>query len=378
MERYSEADFFNQSTGDVSVIADYVNHHGPNHLGHFTMSRPVFHARMDSTALTSSSGSFTFASYEGEFEIKPTGSGIAGSTYCFTENVCPPPPTSVVSPFAATCRSEMCSQFPAEIDMASFLAELKDITSLVTSLKDIWDFLKALGKEPGTLRRAANIHAGYNFGVSPLLGDVATIANILTTVRDRLEWLRRNRNRYVRIGASTRYSISEQTSLGGFGFASYSPGVGLVRTAQRGTLTCTARVKQNFPWLDDWEGWVRGVIGTAGFNKPMTTVWELTPFSFIVDYFVPVGEFLSMQSFEDITDWHVKDPSWSSKTSYDFQLPVGFQPNPFEDPVLFAPMGALTLQVYRRSVGLPPWEFYIKTPSAKQLSLLAALAILEE
>lgn len=377
----SEAPMFHQTIGRASVFSDQVGIHGPNAAGYYTMARPAAHYTMEYSSLNPVTGNFEFGPYLGQFIIDPMGSGIMGdgSFASQTGYVCPPPPQSVVSPFAAKCRVEMCSQFPPEIDMASFLAELKDIPGIITNLVQILDFLQLTGyggKRRPTVRDAASIHAGYNFGTSPIIGDFTAIASILKNVKNRLEWLRRNRNKWVRIGCSSSYSDDTEVGLGGFGFAGWSPGMGLARVGIRGELRCTARVKQNFPWLDTWEGWVRGVIGGAGFNRPLTSVWELTPFSWLVDYFIPVGEYLSMVSFEDITDWTVRDPSWSVKTYYDFRLPVGFTPE-FEF-IGFGSCGSFTVKRYYRSVGLPPWELYLKNPTAKQWSLLAAVAILEE
>lgn len=49
-----------------------------------------------------------------------------------------------------------------------------------------------------------------------------------------------------------------------------------------------------------------------GLINPATVAWEVIPFSFLVDWFVPVSDFL--ESFSDTVGWDLKDVIVSSKT----------------------------------------------------------------
>lgn len=294
---------------------------------------------------------------------------------------CPPPPSNVVSPFAFQALKEMAEQFPEELDMINFLIDLKQLPAAIMSLKSIKDqligtrdggapWLKNLKKglrNGDSIKAAARKHLEANFGWSPLLGDVSKIFTILHTVEKRLDWLRRNRNKSVRVGSRRSYSNSDELYLGSFG-PRLGPKVRMYRTATQGDLYCTGYVRQNLPWLDEWWGWVRGVIGAGGMNRPLSVIWERIPFSWLVDYFVPVGNYLSSVVFQDIKDWEVRDVSWSFKSMYDHQLELFDQNGNFQKVVHRG-----RLQRYCRSVGFPPRSWYIEVPSWKEISLLAAV-----
>lgn len=43
---------------------------------------------------------------------------------------------------------------------------------------------------------------------------------------------------------------------------------------------------------------MRAYLQILGFNNPLRTIWELTPFSFVIDWFIPIGDFLEQFSFD--------------------------------------------------------------------------------
>lgn len=361
---------------NASVMYDNFSTDGPNARGDYTMARSCSHVRVESASLHSANVPFIVPPYQGwaQFDIRgyaPLGDlGIGGLD---DDRFCPMPPTANINSFAIQSMEEMLMSFPPEQDFLSFVLELKSLTGAIDTLFDCLKQLRDLSfHDRFNIRRAAKIHAGYNFGVSPILDDTATLYNTFRRVRKRIEWLMNTRNKWVLVGSHSTYSVQENTHLEGFGYAGWTPGVSMTRISQRGTLTSTARVKQDMPSLGWWLMFVRGVIGDMGFNKPLTSFWEQTPFSWAVDYFVPVGQFLKTIQHTPESNWTVRDPSWSHKTYYDFRFPVGYS------GLKLGSLGNMTLKAYRRFVGLPPWEWTIESPSPKQLSLLAAVAMAEK
>lgn len=364
---------WSESHPGASVIADKVDHNGPNANGDYTMSRPVYHYKVVTSSLRSSPTiRWDLPPYKGVTNFVVTGNAPFGNGAFFDERYCPPPPTEVVSRFAIQCIDEMATQFPPEQDFLSFVLELKSLTSLIDNLADIAQGLRDLAGRRINIRKAARIHAGYNFGVSPILSDTATLHGTFTRVQKRIKWLMEQNERWFRVGSRTSFSLDEETPVEQFGFSGYAPGVQAVRVHQRHVLTSTARVLNEIPDVSGWLRFVQGVIGDMGLNKPLTTFWEQIPFSWAVDYFIPVGQFLKQVTHSADPFWRVRDPSWSAKSSYGFRFPIGFE------SLKLGNLGTMTLSRYCRLVGLPPWEWYISDPSLKQLSLLAAVAVAEK
>lgn len=358
---------------DASVITDTVSETGANASGDYTMARPCHHYSVVGSSLHPVSVPWQVSRYYGQctFDVRgiPFGDGSFANDF-----VCPDPPTEIISQFAIKCMDEMETMFPPEQDFLSFVLELKSLVGVIDSLADIAAFLEDMANyNHVSIRRAAKIHAGYNFGVSPILGDFEDLWSTFRRVKKRIEWLIRNSGKWARVGSQMDYTLDEDTTWTGFGFAGWSPGVQLFRIKQTMKLFATARVKQNLPAeISDWLLFVKGVIGTAGLDRPLTTFWEQTPFSWAVDYFIPVGEYLKQAQHYVDPNWTVRDPSWSVTGHYDFRLRTS---NHLGDPV---EAGGFRLKAYRRRTGLPEWEFYQKTPSLKQWSLLAAVAIQED
>lgn len=56
-----------------------------------------------------------------------------------------------------------------------------------------------------------------------------------------------------------------------------------------------------------------GSLSQLGITNPLELAWELLPWSFVADWFVPIGDFLS--SLDATLGWSFKGGSWSVKTT---------------------------------------------------------------
>lgn len=363
---YYDQNFYQLGSNASTMYDEY----GPKILeGDYSIARHTDHIKLISSSVPASvDQEWHFGPYEGQIRFNLDGVPGPGDDLRHYDAHCPHPPPSVTTPFAHRALIEMTSQFPPEVDIVNFLHELKDIISPIQNLQDIRDLVYGMGirNAGASLKEVSDIWASYNFGTSPIPGDFSAIYNTLHNVKNRLEWLRKTRNKWVRVGSRQTYSNSDKQGIGNFGFP-WAPTIGVTRISTSGKLTCTARVKQNLPWVDTWEGWVRGVIGLGTINRPFAVCWEAIPFSWAVDYFFPVGEYLKSVVFEDITDWITRDVCWSFKSTYAHRLDL------FDEyGQVIRKVGSFALQRYWRGIGFPPVIWYLKTPSIKQISLLAA------
>lgn len=369
--------FWAVADSDAGVIFDNVDFNGSNASGDYTMAQAVDHYKCSSSSLSSVTGIYSqIGQYIMYTDFGVNGPFPGGHGEMFNDYWCPGPPTADVNEFAIQALEEMASMFPPGFDALSFILELKSLTSTMDTLFDIASAIRELRHRRGiSVRHAARIHAGYNFGVSPILDDVGALWSTFRNVKERIEWLMRNKQKWVRVGSRRSFHIDEDIgsgAFGGFGYAGWSPGMFIRRTQRDYQLNSTARAKFEMPDVSPWLLFTRGVISECGFDRPLSTVWEVTPFSWLVDYFVPVSDYLkTVQHYYD-PFWSVRDPNWSFKASYSYDCPIVTEWGEV------ANLGRFTLSRYCRKVGLPPWEWTLTSPSTKQLGLLAAVAIPED
>lgn len=109
----------------------------------------------------------------------------------------------------------------------------------------------------------------------------------------------------------------------------------------------------------------------------MKSFWNLVPFSFIVDYFLPISRRLDTFKLQAATEkWELSKISHSFRTDVVWKI---YQDNPdvvngtYHEDFL----GFVTGSLYDRRVGLPvTWDAYLHPTaplSAGQLTLLGAL-----
>lgn len=129
--------------------------------------------------------------------------------------------------------------------------------------------------------------------------------------------------------------------------SSYSSGV--IRHAKvvgtcKGFVSAQVEVVDPNLWL----------ANSLGLINPATVVWELIPFSFVVDWFVNVGQFLSQ--FSDTVGLKITNPcyGWKTTITHDLKAQEYWYPYP---GIMLTSTGVH----YRRIVGLPSVNLVTKT-----------------
>lgn len=287
------------------------------------------------------------------------------------ELVCPNPPESVMTEHARKFVKESLTQFPTEISMANTLLELKEIPAMLDLLKDAHDYLDALYRNPRGLsvQTVNNLYLGYNFGVAPVISDLIAIDGLYKKVHGRLEHLRRTKGKYTRIGSVSHFSKTRNTTYHTYSGFALDEWVRLVLVNSDYEIRTTCKVRNDLAWVDSWEGIVRGLVGAMGLDNPLAVLWEATPWSWAIDYVVPVGDWLETLKFQDVSAWRVIRMTTSIKAKHTVR--VMLKPR-HEDE---RPLGEFELTRYTRNIGMPPTFGGITAPNNKQLSLFAAAAI---
>lgn len=117
---------------------------------------------------------------------------------------------------------------------------------------------------------ASNTWLAYSYGLKPLVNDVSSAIKVL-------EKGLRDPSRPVVVRKSSTKSVhGSAEELSGYYHDSIS-----------GSVRVSGKVEF---WI---ENPVFYTLEQVGFVNPLSVAWELVPFSFVVDWFVPVGDFLT-------------------------------------------------------------------------------------
>jgi hypothetical protein len=158
-------------------------------------------------------------------------------------------------------------------------AHVKQLTTAVIALKrrDFRGFLGALGIKKRTIRKTASDAGGlwleYSYGWKPLVEDIYNAVNVLQKPWPyRVCTGKAQGQLAVKITSANQYGHSETNYL------------------------WTLRIRlQTTIALSNWTAWQANELG---LTNPASIAWEVVPFSFVVDWFLPIGQYL-----ESLTDF---------------------------------------------------------------------------
>lgn len=168
--------------------------------------------------------------------------------------------------------------------LLSETAELLGSAYIAIKTRD-WRKLRLLtGWDPNLAkvsRNAASAWLKYRYGWTPLLMDVYGAAEQLA------ETIHGRKTMVVKHTVSEK--ILETTKQSGGEYSCYR--------ATRGLQSCFVR----FDFLPT--GGVISAMNNVGLANPLQLAWELLPYSFVVDWFVPIGSALSCKDFANGISW---------------------------------------------------------------------------
>lgn len=191
-----------------------------------------------------------------------------------------------------------CEKFISDFNLFNFIWELDEIPSLVAKLDRLDD---------GLLR--------LNLGALPLWGDVQALFNRVVTYSRKLDSLREALSRGLRVADSRTVQIDQRWDLAPWSYSGH-------RFISRGyrKKTFGARITGTIPQLDP----INAILRQYGVDADLETVWNATPFSFLVDYLVPLSSALA--SFDLVVNPYVIDAWSTQKTEVIHQALVKYVP----------------------------------------------------
>lgn len=135
------------------------------------------------------------------------------------------------------------------------------------------------------VRDVSSVILEFRYGWSPLMGDIKSACEVLSKPIP-------NSAIRARVASSGSYK--------------YSSGIRVLTVQTSERVTIKGVIKVTNPNLD--------LANRLGFLNPALVAWEAVPFSFVVDWFLPVGTFL--ESFTDFVGIDLIDGSITGQKTY--------------------------------------------------------------
>lgn len=193
---------------------------------------------------------------------------------------------------------EASGAFSASSTLAVNIAELADIKKLgLSMLKRIRSLRSILSPRRFgryTLKELANMHLELVFGLQPLVRDTIDFFSIRQEIKRKMDRLyQMGQYEEIRTRTSSSYTI-DHTGLPGYYMRTGLPVTANVSISVSSTGCLTAFCSRDL--MDERSAFIRLLIGRLGLNNPALITWELIPFSFVVDWFLPVGTWIERAS----------------------------------------------------------------------------------
>jgi len=222
-------------------------------------------------------------------------------------------------------------QVPQEVSIPNFLYELRELKDLIPALAE--NISKTLSG--GYLQ--------YQFGYKPFIGDVQKLVSIMSTIRARLEFLRRTYGKETRISCQFAIEVDSLAAASAGGFSWSLTGRGIFRAG--------GYLYHELQDLDGLIGEFRALLGATGFNNPLAVLWEAIPFSFVADWFTRAGSLIGRTPIQPfVGPWEIRRLTHSVDIAGDLIGRLDWGGG-------YTPPGYAAFEVkvklYERGVGLP-------------------------
>lgn len=221
------------------------------------------------------------------------------------------------------------------------------------------------------LKGIANVHLGYQFGVKPLIADIKATARILTSFEEKVRWLRKNSNKPVRVSFKKDLSrnYAPSSTYEDYGYTYGGTRIDGYKCFYHAWAVLTYDVSR----LSDFELSQAVLRRQLGVDSLLAVAWEAVPYSFIVDWFVKIGDLLAKIGNLELP-YSIQDMGYSVKieetrtTWYAYRWPRS---------VTHTVPGSLYRRRFYRACGLPA-SLSVSSASPlglQQLALAASLFV---
>lgn len=202
----------------------------------------------------------------------------------------------VPSDFSARAWATLQPRFEGEISMLNFLYELKDLKPLIKYVsrfnfsrltRDMRKVLQSVRTDPS--KPIAEAHLANEFAIKPMLSDIgAIIAQIHAKVADAQNTFGEVGSTFQKRHYSENHVLQSDGEYNAGGYDSWSTHVWRVPRRRTLRYTATLRYKYKYTQRPAWEAFTR----YWGLDLNAEALWNAIPFSFLIDYFIKIGDSL--------------------------------------------------------------------------------------
>jgi len=246
----------------------------------------------------------------------------------------------------------------------NLLVDLVQITQTVNSFKNplgLFKLAQKLGRKT-TLSKmskfAASGYLEYKFGWENIYRDVAAIAAVWSEVRTHLKYLRATAGSYTPISSRRVDKITDpavqlyEYGLGGSNLLRVYPKISSIkRTACFSLDVCRRSAEVAWSFMDQ-------VFARLGSRDVLSALWDIVPYSFIVDWFTHMSREIAQQSIS-WNSFDLRNIGYSTKYEVfiggrmktSFMNPFTYEPVVMQDDELDPKM---VQSLYQRVGGFPP------------------------
>jgi hypothetical protein len=185
--------------------------------------------------------------------------------------------------------------FDGFITMKPSLTPSFSLANFILELGDLKELFSLWKKHSGLIQNIAGGYLNYQFGWKLFIQDCKTILDSLHNWRGTLLDYKSKQN----IPMTRHYTVRFKDSNTRSSFKKSWANCRVVVQREQ-TATATMRFTYRVPMLDRSYSDLLGLLDMFGLNNIASVVWEAIPFSFVVDWFLRVGDYLSMYGG---TDW---------------------------------------------------------------------------
>lgn len=257
------------------------------------------------------------------------------------------------------------------VDPGLLIQDLKDLPQM---LLDIGTYIKSKDKRPSA-KMVANGYLSWNFGWMPLVGDLVKLVQFQTAVEKRKAELQSLRTK----GLHRTYTAF--TGTWPWKFESYFPVFYggcpywefVYETTTKKWMSVDYKLSAPPPPMDasGLDETARNLVG--GMNLSASTLWDLMPWSWMIDWFSNVGDILA--ATRNVLGTETSNICVMTHTTTQLKKVTRLDNGPWHGNFKVAP-GANS-EFKKRSVGFfgPSLELKLPFLDGGQLSILSALAV---
>lgn len=274
------------------------------------------------------------------------------------------------------------------MQLGVFLGELKDMPRMLADLKSKCAALRAMrGKIPWNKFKLSNEFLSYQMAWKPFVSDLFSMSQKFFDWRARLAKLQRESNKWIRKSGSLTAGTPEISDRQeGVSYGAIMPGLSwpyvagphewesYVSVSQR--IWFAGSFKYYVPPIETRGDMVKAVCRLYGLSLTPDLVWNLTPWSWLVDWFTNAGSVIS-----NLTDGAVDDVvaryacvMGHTITEVKQHVQCNLRINGYS--VIQGLTGAKTVECKRRDVASPfGFGLSVGDLTLRQTAILAALGL---